>query len=152
CLCSGAGFATRELYSDDNEKLFSALRPVFVNGIDDLATRPDLLDRAITLTLPVIPDDQRRDEDELWAQFNQLRPGILGALLDAVSSALRNRPTVKLASKPRMSDFVSWVAAAESALGWAAGAFLDAYTDNRGAGNTVALEASCITGPLFALM
>ena len=36
-LATGGGFATRELYSDDNEKVFNAARPVLFNGIEELA-------------------------------------------------------------------------------------------------------------------
>jgi hypothetical protein len=36
-LSTGSGFGTRELYSDDEEVLFDAMRPVIVNGIEELA-------------------------------------------------------------------------------------------------------------------
>jgi hypothetical protein len=112
CLATGGGFGTRELYTDDDEKLFAAMRPVLVNGIEDLATRADLLDRALTLTLPAIPDEKRRDEGGLWRQYEEVRPRVLGALLDAVSAALRDLPDTRLTSKPRMADFALWVTAA----------------------------------------
>src|SRR5205085_6289398 len=65
-LATGGGFATRELYSDDEEILFNAMRPIIINGIEELATRSDLLDRSILSHLPIIPDHKRRDEKELW--------------------------------------------------------------------------------------
>ena len=43
---------------------------------------------------------------------------ILGALFDAVSGALRELPSTKLSSLPRMADFALWVTASEKALGW----------------------------------
>jgi hypothetical protein len=94
---------------------------------------------------------QRRDEDELWQHFEQARPRILGALLSAVSAALRNRPGVRLPSKTRMADFACWVVAAEPALAWSAGAFLGAYTVNRGAADALAVEAS-IVAPLILVL
>jgi len=114
-LATGGGFSTRELYSDDEEKLFAAQRPVMLNGIDELATRPDLLDRALQLTLPTIPDEQRTDENELHKRFEDAWPRILGALLDAVSEALANHDTTKLDRAPRMADFARWIVAAERA-------------------------------------
>ncbi len=152
CLATGGGFGTRELYTDDEEKLFDATRPILLNGIEDLATRPDLLDRALCLTLPTISESDRRDEDELWQAFAAVRPRVLGALLDAVSAALRNLPTTRLSSKPRMADFALWVTAAETVLPWEPGAFLRAYAANRGAASEQALEASIIAGPLAALL
>lgn len=151
-LATGGGFATRLLYANDDEQIFDVIRPVIVNGIEDAVTRPDLLDRSINLHLPVIPPEQRRDEDELWAEFNRLRPGIFGALLDAVCMALRCIATVRLPSKPRMADFAMWVTAAESSLPWEPGRFLSAYERNRGESNALALE-SCPIGPtVLALM
>jgi hypothetical protein len=54
-LSTGGGFGTRTLYENDEETLFDAMRPIILNGITDIATRPDLLDRAIILTLPASP-------------------------------------------------------------------------------------------------
>jgi hypothetical protein len=151
-LATGGGLATRELYSDADEKLFAAMRPILLNGIENVATRPDLLDRALMLNLPTIPDERRRDEEQLSHDFEAVRPRVLGALLDAVSAALRNRPAVRLTSKPRMADFASWIVASEPALRWQAGAFLDAYLRNRGAANELALESSPAAGLVLTLL
>ena len=151
-LATGGGFGARELYSNDDEKLFDATRPVIVNGIDDLATRGDFLDRSIRETLPTIDEDKRRDEEELWNKFYELRPRILGALLDAVVAAMKNRPNVKLSQKPRMADFALWGVAAEPALGWPKGAFLAAYNHNRSGANSLALESSIIAPCIIALV
>lgn len=151
-LATGGGFATRELFTDGEEKIFEATRPILINGIEEVATRPDLLERSITLTLPPIPDDRRVDEDSLWKQFHETRPRILGALLDAVVMALRNLPTVKLDVMPRMADFCRWVVAAEPALPWTPGNFMAAYNANRAAGNDLALEASPVAAVIVKLM
>jgi hypothetical protein len=41
-LATGGGFAVRQLYSDQNEVLFDAARPVILNGTEEIVTRPDL--------------------------------------------------------------------------------------------------------------
>jgi hypothetical protein len=48
---SGGSFAVRQLYTDDDEVLFQAARPLLVNGIEDVISRGDLADRGIFLTL-----------------------------------------------------------------------------------------------------
>ena len=83
-LASGGSWAVRQLYTDDEEVLFQAARPILLNGIEEVISRPDLGDRAIFLTLTPIRDVQRRPETELWREFELVRPRILGALLDAV--------------------------------------------------------------------
>ena len=123
-LATGSGFATRALHTDDDEVIFSAPRPIILNGIGEVVTRPDLLDRCLLLSLPTIPDAWRRNERELLQDFAALRPRVLGALLDAVSAALRNLDAAHLARAPRLADFARWVTAAEPALGWPAGTFL----------------------------
>jgi hypothetical protein len=91
-LATGGGFAVRQLFTDQDEILFDACRPVILNGIEDIVTRPDLADRALFLTLEPIPEVRRRPEAELWAAFEAERSRILGALLDAVVEGLRCLP------------------------------------------------------------
>ena len=76
-----------------------------------------MADRAITLTLPAIINKSRKREYELWQEFDNECPRILGVLLDAVSCALRRLPEVNLESSPRMVDLAHWVTAAEPGLG-----------------------------------
>jgi hypothetical protein len=150
-LCSLAtegGFGARQLYTDDSEMLFDAVRPIILNGIPDVVDSPDLGDRSVRLTLPPIDDKDRCDEETLWQRYYEKRPRVLGALLDAVSAGLRTLPGVKLDSMPRMADFARWAVACEQALGLPEGAFLRAYSSNRIVGDVVALEASPIVAPL----
>lgn len=150
-IATGGGFATRELFTDDGEAIFCAQRPVLVNGIDDLATRPDLLDRAIVLTLPAIEETARRTEEDFWRDFDAARPRLLGALLDGFSAALRNRASLKLEKLPRMADFALWASAAEPAFSWPKGAFLEAYAKNRGEASESGLETDPIAAAIRSL-
>jgi hypothetical protein len=129
-LASGGGFAVRQLYTDADEMLFEASRPVILNGIEDIVTRPDLADRALLLTLQTILEEDRRSEQNLWTAFSEAQPAILGALLDAVAHGLHKLPSTKPENLPRMADFALWISACEGAL-WPAGTFLKAYQQNR---------------------
>ena len=151
-LATGSGFATRELYSDDDEVIFAATRPVILNGIGDVVTRSDLLDRSLLLTLPAIADARRCDERQLLHDFADARARILGALLDGVSGALRSLSAVRLSRTPRLADFARWVSAAEAGLGWPTGTFLHAYEMNRADAHELALEASAIVSPLRSMI
>ena len=128
-LTSGGAFSARRLFTDQDEILFAAARPVILNGIEDVITRPDLADRAVLLMLPPIAERQRRPEHALWQEFELARPRILGALLDAAAHGLHMLPRVHLQQLPRMADFALW-AACESAF-QPAGAFEAAYSNNR---------------------
>jgi|GEM_PF-1219680 hypothetical protein len=143
-LSTGGGFSTRELYTDREEVIFEATRPIILNGIDALTNRQDLADRSLIFNLPQIEKKKRRSEKEFWKEFGEARPRILGALLATVSMALRNIDTVKLPDPLRMADFSLWVAAAEPALPWPAGSFMEAYAHNRAEAVELSLEADCV--------
>jgi hypothetical protein len=144
-LASGGGFGVRQLYTDQQEVLFDAARPVILNGIEEVVTRPDLADRSIFLTLTPVPDARRQSERELWRQFELARPRILGVLLDLVVHGLRTMPSIGLDRLPRMADFAFWAAACETAL-WPGGTFARAYEANRRA----AIESMIDADPVAA--
>jgi hypothetical protein len=151
-LATGGGFSVRELYTNDGEMLFDAQRPILLNGIEDLCTRPDLLDRALAIMLPPIPDIQRHPEQHFWERFEAARPRILGALLGAVAAGVRALPAVKLARSPRMADFARWGAALEPGMGLAVGSFLVAYSADRQGANSLALESAPVAVALARFM
>lgn len=152
CLSTGGAYTARTLYSDDGETILHAQRPVILNGIAELATRADLLDRCALISLPPLPERMRKSEAELRRRFGDALPRLLGGLLDAISCALRRMPEVKLDHMPRMGDFAEWATAAEPALGLPPGGFLDAYRENIQATADLPLEASAIVEPLRAFL
>ncbi len=151
-LATGGGFATRELYSDDREVIFSQKRPVILNGIDSLAVAGDLRDRSLVVELPPIPPDKKRTERAFYRELEAARPRVLGALLDAVSAALRNLDRVELEELPRMADFAVWMTAAEEALPWEPGAFVEAYAGNRAEAGETALDTDPVAVAVRDLM
>jgi hypothetical protein len=148
-LSTGGGYATRALWENDEEALFDSQRPVMINGIPVVVTRGDALDRSLILHLPEIADEARLAEEDFWRRFEQVRPGILGALLDGVATALRRKAEVALDRLPRMADFALWVTAAEPGVGWPEGTFMAIYDAERAAAHEVALQASPLAGPLW---
>ncbi len=171
-LSTGGGFATRELYTDADEVILDAQRPIILTSIEDLVTRPDLLDRALIIRLEPIPDGRRRPEAELWREFDAVRPLLLGCLLDAACMAmamqqqqhqpgatqpvqLRQLPQLshaRVPELPRMADFACWAMGAAPGLGFAPGDFMVAYTGNRAEADSVALEAEPVAGKLLEFM
>jgi hypothetical protein len=139
-LATGGSFAVRQLYTDDEEILFEASRPILLNGIEDVISRPDLGDRAIFLSLAPIAEADRRPEADLWREFAIARPRILSALLDGVVHGLRAINQVQLKRLPRMADFALWAAACETAF-WPTGTFARAYAANRRAAIESIIEA-----------
>ncbi len=145
-LSTGGGFGKRKQYTDDSQILFNLIRPAILNGIADIVRYHDLADRSVTLNLPQVPDSARKTNRELEKKWQEARPGILGALCDAMSAALANLDKTELDWLPRMADFAQWVTAAESALPWREGTFIEEYKRHCEARNDARLEDDSV-GP-----
>lgn len=150
-LATGAGLRRRKLTTDSAEMIFSSCRPVFLNSIvTGLIEANDLADRAIILRTKRL--DGKTEQGELYRNFEQQKPLILGALLTAVSVALRTLPDVSTKSLPRMADFSRWAIAGESGLGFEPGSFIKAYESNRTLVVGSAVDASPIYGALLIII
>jgi hypothetical protein len=150
-LATGASFGLRQLYTDQDEVLFQAARPILLNSIEDVISRPDLGDRAIFLTVPPIADHDRRPERPFWQDFETARSCILGSLLNAVSLGLRKLPDIHLGQLPRMADFALWATACETAF-WPAGTFARAYRANRRTAVEDLIEADPVAARVRTIM
>jgi hypothetical protein len=150
-LATGAGFATRTLFENREEEIFSAARPIILNGIPELATRADLMSRSLFVTLPPITSRNRLDETTFWARFQSARPRILGALLNAVSAGLRRQKDVVLPVKPRMADFAMWISACEPGCPWPPGHFMRVYEANRRGAVDAVLDGNIVADTAVAI-
>jgi hypothetical protein len=151
-IATGGGFATRALRTDDDEHIIAVTKPVMLTAISAVITRGDLLDRATVISLPTIPESRRRSESTLLAEYEALRPSLLGAELDLVVAALRERAGVKASALPRMADHVLWVMAAEKALGWVPGTYARAYSQQQQDAVEIQLDGDALVHALRHLM
>lgn len=127
-VATGSGQAKRKLYTDDDIISVFAKRPVILNGIHTMVKRPDLVDRALVLTLPTLDERNRQfTKAQLRRTFEERQPRLLGAVLEVVATALARLPAVLAAHAAtgaghyRLGDFHMFVRAAEPALGWTSG-------------------------------
>ncbi|GGL58053.1 hypothetical protein [Sporolactobacillus putidus] len=151
-ISTGSSFATKTLYTNDEEFTFSAMQPIILNGIDDIAQRNDLLDRSIIVYLPPIDNKKRQYEREFWKEFEKVKPKVLGAVFDAISGAIKALPKTKLSEKPRMADFAQWATAAEKALGWEKGEFMRSYMANNQEAIEQGIEANPFADAIIQFM
>lgn len=150
-LSTGGGLSTRELFSDDDETLLDALRPVVLNGITDFVDKQDLVSRALQVHLPAIPKTNRKPEAAIRKRFDEAQPDILGGLLDVAVQGLQRLPTTKLETLPRLADFALWATACEQPLGWPTGSFTVAYQGAQDALIRDALDAEPVAVALLKL-
>lgn len=153
-LATGGGHSERTNYSDDAETLFFAVRPQILNGIGDIATRSDFLDRSLSICLPTVPKSKRRSEKELNEQFAKAQPSIFGALLTAAARGLGALPEVERRDLdlPRLADFSLWMIAVESGLGWEEGTFMRAMSRNEDGSHELALADAPVADAIRKLV
>lgn len=149
---TGGAVQQRRFYTNGEDYIFKFKRCLTLNGIHNVASRSDLLDRSIMLELERIPEDRRREQQEVYSSFEEDRPYILGAIFDVLSKAMQIYPTIKLNKMPRMADFCRWGYAIGEAIGGFGNEFLKEYNDNRTVQNKEAIEGDVVATLIFELM
>ncbi|EGF26816.1 hypothetical protein [Rhodopirellula baltica] len=145
-LSTGGGFSTRALYANDEEVIFESKRPIILTAIEDVASREDLADRTISITLPTIQGRSRRTEKEIWSDFECDAPAIFGGLLELLSAALRKLDFVFIPELPRMADFAQFATAAETEMGLQPGGWMRLYSQNIQATNQALVDDKPLIG------
>jgi len=142
-VVTGGGLSKRTLYSDLDETLVEVRRPIVLNGISDILSRPDLVDRAIILNLPALSERDIWDERKSLRQFEEAHPEILGGLFDTVGGVLAeiDRVDSEGIELSRMADFANTILAMESVLGMEPRSLLNVYKDNRNQASLLMIEA-----------
>jgi len=107
------------------------------------------LERTIVALLAKIDPAARLTEEEVLARFEQVWPGCLGALLDAVVVGLKNRGATRVSNPPRMADFCHWVVACEPAMGWQPGEFLRAYRESQVIAENLLIEGDAVASAIL---
>ena len=149
---TGSGFPKRELYSDDEDVIYSFKRCIGINGINLMGTRPDLLERSLLLELHRIDPNNRKQEKELMIGFEKEIPLILGGVLDVLVKAIQIKSSVQIKSLPRMADFAVWGCAISRALGYTESDFLDAYHVNISKQTETVLNENIVATAIMSFM
>lgn len=124
-IATGDGNIKRSLYCTRDIAIFRGSRPILVNGITDVITRDDLLDRS--LVIRVSKPEVNATDDELEQKFHELAPDVFGALLFCMSEALSAEATTPVDSSIRMLQAARWAASSEVSAGFDSGSVEQAY-------------------------
>lgn len=151
-VSTGAGFAARQLFTNGEEALIKAHRPIALNGINSVVTRPDLLDRAVCLHLPRLTE--RKTDAEITEAVDKAAPGIFAGLLNLFCAALRELPEVRSEplQLPRMADFAQLGEAVARAQGCAPGHFLKLYAAHRRVSIQRTIDASPVAAAIVRMV
>lgn len=126
---TGAGIPSRTLFTNNDETINFIMTKSIMNGISSVIGEPDLLQRSIIYELAVIPDNDRKTDDEVLGLIEELRPQLLGQIFTILSKTLRDFESVSktVKEKPRMASFALWGETIARCLGGKKDEFLDRY-------------------------
>lgn len=149
---TGSAFSKRQLYSDDEDILYSFQRSLVLNGINLVIDKPDLMDRSILFELERISEKKRQDEKRFWNKFEEAKPEILGGIFNALSDALKEYDNLIVDRLPRMADFYKWGLALAEPLGFTTDQFKQAYQTSIDQLNDEAIEANPVGTAILDLI
>jgi hypothetical protein len=151
-LATGGGMGGRRLYTNDGDASFNASRPIIMTGINALATRGDLADRALPFHLAEVVD--RKTDAEIREGFAHAHPRVLAGLLDIMVAGLCRLEEVQRQRWPlgRMADFTLWGYAVAPAIGWAEDDFRLAYRATRREAQQTVIENDPIAAGILNLV
>ena len=152
---TGSGFSKRQLYTDDDDIIYYFLRCIGFNGINLAATKADLLDRGIIIQLERIPKQKRRKIEDIWNDFEILRPQLLASIFDILVKVLqiKQKGGIKISNGlNRMADFEEYAEIISRCMGYQEDEFLRVYQDNIGLQIDEAIQASPLSMAVVVLM
>jgi hypothetical protein len=126
CIVTGAENVKRALFTDGDVFRARYRRPLLLTGIDVGVIRPDLAERLLPLRLE--RPQVRRTEAELWAEYAEVLPVVLGSLLDLTVKV--RAVTAETPTDLRMADFAHLCAQLDVATGLGALAAYRASLDD----------------------
>lgn len=139
---TGTGQTKRELFTDDDDKVYEYKHCLNFNGINLAFSEPDVLDRSIIIELSEIEDDKRKTEQEILERFNESKPDILNFIFGIIRKAMTTKENLPPYKGPRMADSAEWGEAISQALGYENNEFIQAYHKNIGFQNNEVIDAN----------
>lgn len=141
-IVTGDGFSKRELYTNNDDIIYSFKRKCILTSINQMLSSPDVLSRSIIFQLETIPNNKRKEENVFWKEFNRDKPMLLGAIFSLISKTLANLDKVNHKPFSRLADFEKWGCAVALALGKDEEDFISAYKFNIELQNRESIESS----------
>src|SRR5262249_61202989 len=83
-LATGAGLSGRTLYTNTDETIVDAKRPLILTGINPIALRGDIADRTNKIFLQPIEQSSRKDELTFWHELEAPLPTLGAPIMDAL--------------------------------------------------------------------
>lgn len=126
-LVTHGSYCKRSLYSTNGKAVFALRGKLIMNGIDEIAARPDFAERCNVVYLDVITSAERRCDSEIEAEFEAIKPKVLGAIINTIAAVLADTKDYSAFAKPRMAEFAQFGLKVMTAIGAEPSSFLQQY-------------------------
>ena len=133
-VVTGSGFSKRELFTTDDDFIYTIMRCIMLNGITIAATKADLLDRSLIIQLKEIKKSKRRKVKDIWKEFDEIKAPLLGYILDILVKVMawkkeNDSPGIQLS---RMADWTEYSEIIARCMGYKDNELVKAYNENEG--------------------
>ena len=147
---TGSESSKRKLWTDDDDIIYNFKRCVGFNGINMAATKADLLDRGLNIHVKRIEDKDYRTPQDIDREFEDIRPQLLGYILDILVKVLKWKEEGKNLNLnlKRMAEFTEYGEIISQCMGNPEGAFVEAYQTNISSQIEEIIESSQVVGCL----
>jgi hypothetical protein len=145
---TGSGFSKRELFTNDEDIIYTFQRCIGFNGINLGATNADLLDRGIIIHLERIDKKNRVRIESIRKKFDEFKPQLLGYIFNILVTVLQFKKQYGEIQLPngfnRMADFEEYAEIISRCMGYPENEFIRVYQDNIGIQIDEAIEANLL--------
>jgi hypothetical protein len=122
------------------------------NGLNVTATKADLLERILKISLDPINADDREKLVRINARFEKMLPHLLAFIFDTVHKVLLRLGKVNLKGLPRMADWAEVGELIAQVLGYEPMQFMEAYKENLGLTSGEAIESNPVAVAVLDFM
>jgi hypothetical protein len=133
-VVTGSGFSKRELFTTDDDFIYTIMRCIMLNGITIAATKADLLDRSLIIQLEEIKKSKRRKVKDIWRDFDEIKAPLLGYIFDIlVKVMLWKKENDSLGIQlSRMADWTEYSEIIARCMNHKENELIKAYNENEG--------------------
>ncbi|MDE6435223.1 MAG: hypothetical protein K2L07_13450 [Lachnospiraceae bacterium] len=102
---TGGSITKRELYENTKEVCFNIKCVLALNSVSMIFKEPDILDRMFIISLARFKSSKNRSEAEIWKEFEEDIPAILGCCFKCLAIALNDKEPIPPVDKIRLADY-----------------------------------------------
>lgn len=102
---TGGSVTKRALYQNTEEIVLNIKSLLAINSVSMVVRESDLLDRSLLINLTRIKPEEMKTEEEIWDEFEEDLPQILGCCFQILAKALNDKEVIEDIQLVRMADF-----------------------------------------------